>query len=72
MTHVIVYLQDNNIPVVVIPTQEYLDFYGIEAVAHKDVPSNTAYWIIDAADLPDAPQEAWSIDTSVPPTGVTP
>jgi hypothetical protein len=55
------------------PTQEALDAHGIEWVAHKDVPgSGTPYWIVDAADLPDAPQETWTIDQSTPPTGVTP
>ena len=73
MTQVIIYNRDNGIPAVVMPTQEALDAHGIEWVAQKDVPgSGTPYWIVDAADLPDAPQESWTLDPSVPPTGVTP
>jgi hypothetical protein len=73
MSQVIIYLQDNGVPAVVMPTPECLQSHSIEWIANKDVPgSGTPYWIVDAKDLPDAPQEAWVIDPNTPPTGVTP
>jgi hypothetical protein len=62
MTQVIIYNQDNGVPAVVIPTQEALDGHGITAIAIKDVPAGKPFKIIDAADLPDAPQETWVIE----------
>ena len=71
MTQVIVYLQDNNIPAVVMPTQEALDAHGIMAIAIKDVPAGKKFKIIDAADLPQGvPQEAWTVDESLLTDGV--
>ena len=62
MTQCIIYNQDNGIPAVVMPTQEALQQHGIMAIAIKDVPAGKPFKIIDAADLPDAPQEAWEVD----------
>jgi hypothetical protein len=62
MSQVIIYNQDNGIPAVVVPTQEALDIWGIEAIAIKDVPAGKPYKIVDAAELPDAPQETWTVD----------
>ena len=62
MTQVIIYNQDNGIPAVMTPTQEALDKYGIMAIAIKDVPAGRPFKIVDAADLPDAPQETWTVD----------
>jgi hypothetical protein len=62
MTQVIIYNQDNGIPAVLTPSQEALELYGIEAIAIKDVPAGKPYKIVDAADLPDAPQETWVVD----------
>lgn len=46
---------------------------GLQWVANKTVPgSGTPYWVVDSSELPNAPQEAWVLDPSVPPTGVTP
>jgi hypothetical protein len=59
---VIIYNQDNGVPAVVVPTQEALDQYGITAIAIKDVPAGKPFAIVDAADLPDAPQETWVVD----------
>jgi hypothetical protein len=59
---VIIYNQDNGVPAVVVPTQEALDQYGITAIAIKDVPVGKPFAIVDAADLPDAPQETWTVD----------
>jgi hypothetical protein len=59
---VIIYNQDNGVPAVVIPTPEALDQYDITAIAIKDVPAGKPFAIIDAADLPNAPQETWVVD----------
>ena len=61
---VIIYNQDNGTPAVVMPTQEALDAHGIMAIAIKDVPAGKPFKIIDAADLPSAPQETWVVDES--------
>ena len=62
MTQVIIYNQDNGIPAVVMPTQEALDKHSIMAIAIKDVPAGKPFKIVDASDLPDAPQEAWAVN----------
>jgi hypothetical protein len=64
MTQVIIYNQDNGIPAVVMPTQEALDAHGIMAIAIKDVPAGKKFKIIDAAELPDTPQETWTVNES--------
>jgi hypothetical protein len=62
MAKVIIYNQNNGIPAVVIPTPEALSQYDIMAIAVKDVPSGKRFVIVDEADLPDAPQETWTVD----------
>jgi hypothetical protein len=62
MTQVIIYLQDNGTPAVIMPTQEALDAHGIMAIAIKDVPAGKRFKIINAADLPNTPQETWTVD----------
>ena len=62
MTQVIIFLQDNGIPAVVIPSQEALDAHGIMAIAVKDVPAGKPFKIIDASELPNTPQETWTVD----------
>jgi hypothetical protein len=62
MTQVIIYNQDNGVPVVVVPTQEALDAHGIMAIAIKDVPAGKRFKIVDVAVLPTAPQETWAVD----------
>ena len=62
MTQVIIFNQHNGIPAVVMPTEEALQNHTIQAIAIKDVPAGKPFKIVDVADLPDAPQEAWVID----------
>lgn len=62
MLQVIIYNQDNGVPAVIVPTEEALQQRGIMAIAIKDVPAGKPFKIMDAADLPDAPQEAWEVD----------
>jgi hypothetical protein len=49
---VIVYKNAAGLPVVVAPTQEAVKALGIEAIGTKDVPTGTAFKIMDADDLP--------------------
>lgn len=37
---------------VIIPAQEVVAQYGIEAIAKKDVPANLPYKIVDITDVP--------------------
>jgi hypothetical protein len=62
MAQVIIYNQDNGIPAVMMPNQEATDQDSIMAIAIKDVPTGKRFKIVDAADLPDAPQEVWTVD----------
>ena len=59
---VIIYNQDNGIPAVMTPTPECLQTHSIYEIAVKDVPAGKRFKIVDVADLPDAPQEAWVVD----------
>ena len=59
---VIIYNQDNGIPAVMTPTHECLQTHSIYEIAVKDVPAGKPFKIVDAADLPDAPQETWVVD----------
>jgi hypothetical protein len=36
--------------------------HGIMAIATKDTPAGKPFKIINASELPDAPQEAWLVD----------
>ena len=62
--NIIIYIQDNGNAAVITPTPEALAQYGIEAIAQKDVPAGKPYKIIDASELPSAPQETWIVDES--------
>jgi hypothetical protein len=62
MTQAIIYNQDNGIPSVVTPTPECLKTHSILEIAIKDVPAGKRFKIVDAADLPTEPQEAWVVN----------
>jgi hypothetical protein len=64
MNQVIIYNQDNGVVAVIIPTQEALEKYGIQAIAIKDVPAGKKFKIIDAADIPSdrSARDAWTVD----------
>ena len=61
---VIIYKQDNGRLAIVYPTPEYVDKYGIEVIAAKDVPAGKPYKIIDSADIPTdrTYRDAWTVD----------
>jgi hypothetical protein len=60
----IIYRQDNGIVAIVRPAPEYVEQYGIEAIALKDVPHGKPYKIVDAADLPTdrTYRNAWTVN----------
>jgi len=56
---------------IIVPTGEL----SVEETAKKDVPgSGTPYWIVDVSEIPEdrSFRNAWDIDDSIEPTGVTP
>jgi hypothetical protein len=60
----IIYKTDEGGVAVIIPTQEALDIWGIEAIALKDVPAGKPFKIVDASDIPTDRSEraAWTVD----------
>lgn len=49
---VIIYKNNDNGVSVIYPIQQYVEQYGIHAIALKDVPPNTPFKIVDITDLP--------------------
>jgi len=58
----IIYKTDAGTVALVSPTEQALASHTIEEIAIKDVPAGKPFAIVDAADLPTEPQEAWVID----------
>lgn len=65
MQRIIYKNQDNSIAVL-IPTQEALDIYDIEAIAKKDTPVGLPYWIVTTDVIPTdrTERDAWELDGS--------
>lgn len=63
----IIYKNADNSIVILIPTQECIELFGIEAIAKKDVPSGLPYWIVNADTIPTDRtfRNAWEIDESI-------
>jgi hypothetical protein len=60
---VIIYIQDNGIPAIMVPTPECLLERTIMEIALKDVPAGKPFKIVNVSDLPtNSPQEAWDVD----------
>jgi hypothetical protein len=64
MSQVIIYLEDNNIPAVCIPTPECLQIHSIIEIAIKDVPEGKPFKIVNSSELPTEPQEVWLVEES--------
>ena len=49
---------------ILIPTQECIDIFGIEAIAKKDTPYNLPYWIVEDIHIPESRtfRGAWEVD----------
>ena len=58
--------QDKSIGIL-IPTQECVDLFGIEAIAKKDVPEGLPFWIVEDVHIPESRtfRGAWEIDESM-------
>lgn len=57
---------------VIVPSDEALNQYGIEAIAKKDVPAGLPYKIVDVADVPSDRtfRNAWEVDEATLTDGV--
>lgn len=71
MNQRIVYKTDEGVAVIV-PTQEALDQWGIEAIAAKDVPAGKPYKIVSIDDIPldRTFRDAWDVDEATLTDGV--
>jgi len=67
MNQRIVYSNEDNSVAVIIPTGEL----SIEATAKKDVPTGTAYWIVDVSEIPSdrTDRDAWELVDMPEPDG---
>jgi len=63
----IIYKNTDGTISVLIPTQEALDVYGLEATAKKDTPHELPYWIVEDTDIPSdrSQRDAWTMDEVV-------
>jgi hypothetical protein len=64
MTQVIIFLQDNGVPAVVMPTPECLQTRTIQEIAAKDVPTGKPFKIVDVSEIPTdrSQRDAWTVD----------
>jgi hypothetical protein len=64
----IIYQNDDGGVSVIIPTDEAIEIYGIEAIAQKDVPAGKPYKIVNAADIPTDREfrNAWEVKITDP------
>ena len=71
MNQRIIYKTDEGVAVIV-PTQEALDQWGIEAIAAKDVPAGKPYKIVSIDDIPSDRtfRAAWDVDEASLTDGV--
>ena len=55
--------QDKSVGIL-IPSQECVDLFGIEAIAKKDVPEGLPFWIVEYEFIPQDRtfRGAWEID----------
>ena len=52
---------------ILIPSQECIDLFGIEAIAKKDVPKGLPFWIVEDSFIPNDRtfRGAWEIDENM-------
>ena len=67
MNQRIIYSTNEGGVAVIIPTGEL----SIEATAKKDVPTGTAYWIVDVSEIPSdrTDRDAWELVDMPEPDG---
>ena len=63
--------QDGSVGVIH-PVDTAINFFGIEAIAKKDVPAGLSYKIVDESEIPSDRtfRNAWEWDDTVEPDGV--
>lgn len=64
MKKLIVYKQDNGRVAIIIPSDDYVEKHGINAVAKKDVPAGKPYAFINQSEVPlnSEMRDAWTVD----------
>lgn len=69
---VVVYYESDGQMALLHPAKEYLDRYGIQKIAEKDVPEGRPFKIITTDDIPTDRtfRNAWTIDVSELTDGV--
>ncbi len=72
MTSRIIYKNDQGGVSVIIPSDEELIIYGIEAIALKDVPAGKPFKIVSAEEIPTDRTERnlWEVDEALLTDGV--
>jgi len=67
MNQRIIYSTEEGGVAVIVPTGEL----SIEATAKKDVPTGTAYWIVDVSEIPSdrTDRDAWELVDMPEPDG---
>jgi hypothetical protein len=72
MTQRIIYQTDEGGVAVIIPTQEALEQYSIEAIALKDVPAGKPFKVVATSDVPNDRtfRSAWEVDLATLTDGV--
>jgi hypothetical protein len=60
----IIYQANDGGVVILVPTPDCIEQYGIEAIALKDVPSGQPFKIVDISQIPEDRtfRHAWEID----------
>lgn len=66
MTKRIIYQKEDGGVGILIPAQEYVDMYGLDAIAQKDVPFGRPYKIVDTTTIPTDRtfRNAWEVDAA--------
>lgn len=72
MTKRIIYSTIEGGVAVIIPSQEALDLYGIEAIALKDVPAGVPFKIVTVSEIPEDRtfRAAWELDPATLTDGI--
>lgn len=68
----IIFQNDDGGVSVIVPSDEAVSAYGIDAIAKKDVPAGKPYKIVDVGDIPTDRtfRAAWEVDPATLTDGV--
>lgn len=71
-TQRIIFQNDEGGLSIVVPSQEALERYGIDAIAKKDVPAGKPFKIIDSSEIPTDRtfRDAWQVELATLTDGV--